>query len=47
MCLGDYDNIEKQITVCNQHLKNTKYSIQLYYDETYCAGVYFLKVNIK
>ena len=46
VCLGDYNNIEKQIAVCNQHLKNTKYSIQLCYDETYCAGVYFLKVNI-
>lgn len=44
--LGDYNNVEEQITICNRQLKNTKYSIQLYYDETYCAGVYFLKVNI-
>lgn len=38
------DNIEKQIAACNQHFKNTGYGLLLCYDESYCAGVYFLKV---
>ena len=45
--LGTKDNISEQISICNQHLKNTGYSILLHYDESYCAGVYFLEVVCK
>ena len=44
--LGTKDTIEEQIAACNQYLQNTAYSLLLYYDETYCAGAYFLKVNV-
>lgn len=44
--LGTKNTIEKQIAVCNQCLQNTVYSLLLCYDETYCAGAYFLKVNV-
>lgn len=42
--LGMRETIEDRITVCNQHLAHTKYTIQLSYEETYCAGVYFVSV---
>ncbi|NDO47449.1 hypothetical protein [Clostridium sp. MD294] len=44
--LGTKNTIEKQIAICNQYLQNTEYSLQLCYDETYCAGVYFLNVSV-
>ena len=44
--LGTKDTIEEQIAACNQYLQNTAYSLLLYYDETYCAGAYFIKVNV-
>lgn len=42
--LGMRETIEDRINVCNQHLANTKYTFQLSYEETYCAGVYFVSV---
>lgn len=44
--LGTKDTIEKQITFCNQCLQNTKYFLLVCYDETYCAGAYFLNVSV-
>lgn len=40
--LGTHDTIHDRINTCNLHLVNTAFSLQLLYDETYCAGVYFL-----
>lgn len=43
--LGTRDTIEEKIDVCNQYLIDTGYLIKLEYDETYCAGVYFLSIS--
>ena len=43
--LGTRDNLEERIGVLNRQLKKNEYSIRLDYDETYCAGVYFLSVD--
>ena len=38
------DNLEEKIGFCNQCLKDTNYSLQLNFDDTYYAGAYFLSV---
>lgn len=38
------DNIKEKIEYCNKKIKNTCYSIKVEYEDTYCAGVYFLSV---
>ena len=38
------DNLKEKIDLCNQCLTDTKYSLQLDFDDTYYAGVYFLSV---
>ena len=38
------DNLDKKIELCNQRLTDTDYSLQLDFDDTYYAGVYFLSV---
>ena len=38
------DNLKEKIDLCNQCLADTKYSLQLDFDDTYYAGVYFLSV---
>ena len=43
--LGTRDNLEERIGVLNRQLEKNGYSIRLKYDETYCAGVYFLSVD--
>lgn len=42
--LGTRDNLKEKIDYCNQCLKEAGYFIQLEYEDTYCAGVYFLSV---
>lgn len=39
------NHFKKQLNICNQYLAGTDYSLQLHFDDTYCAGVYFLSVN--
>lgn len=43
--LGTKDTLIENINICNNHLNMTKYFIQVEYDETYSAGVYFLSVT--
>ena len=43
--LGTRDNLEERIKVLNRQLEKHGYLIRLDYDETYCAGVYFLSVD--
>lgn len=38
------NNLEEAVGLCNQRLSDTDHSLQLGYDDTYCAGVYFLRV---
>ena len=38
------DNLGEKISFCDQYLTDTDYSLQLDFDDTYCAGVYFLTV---
>ncbi len=38
------DNLEETIGLCNQCLADTDYMLQLKFDYTYCAGIYFLSV---
>ena len=38
------DNLKEKIDLCNQHLSDTNYLLQLDFDDTYYAGVYFLSV---
>lgn len=38
------DNLEEKIGLCDQCLKDTDYSLQLDFDDTYYAGAYFLSV---
>ena len=38
------DNLKEKTDLCNQCLADTKYSLQLDFDDTYYAGVYFLSV---
>lgn len=38
------DNLKEKADLCNQCLENTGYSLQLDFDDTYYAGVYFLSV---
>ncbi|MCI9035252.1 MAG: hypothetical protein HFJ08_14655 [Lachnospiraceae bacterium] len=43
--IDEDDTLEKTIALCNQHLENTGYIIQTVFDDTYCAGGYFLSVQ--
>jgi len=38
------NNLEEKIGFCNQYLADTDYLLQLDFDDTYDAGVYFLSV---
>jgi len=38
------DNLEEIVGLCNQYLADTGYLLQLKFDDTYCAGAYFLSV---
>ena len=40
------DNLKEKIDLCNQCLADTKYSLQLDFDDTYYAGVYFLSIAL-
>lgn len=42
--IGAEDNLEEKIGFCNQCLADTDYSLQLDFDDTYCAGDYFLSI---
>ncbi len=42
--IDDKDNMKEKIDYCNQQMKNTCYSINVEYEDTYCAGAYFLSV---
>ena len=42
--LGRYDNLAGKIAGCNALLKSTGRLLHLEFDDTYCAGVYFLSV---
>lgn len=39
------DNLEEKVEFCNQLLVDTKYRLQIDFDDTYYAGVYFLSVK--
>lgn len=41
------DNLEEKISLCNQCLADTVHSLQLDFDDTYYAGIYFLSVRHK
>lgn len=38
------DNLKERVELCEQRLENSGYSLRLDFDDTYCAGVYFLSV---
>ena len=38
------DNLKEKIDLCNQCLADTKYLLQLDFDDTYYTGMYFLSV---
>ncbi len=38
------DNLKEKADLCSRRLENTGYSLRLDFDDTYCAGVYFLSV---
>lgn len=42
--LGTRDTAEERLTACNQSLADTNYRLQMRYEDTYCAGAYFLSV---
>lgn len=42
--LGTKDTIEEKTADCNRALKGTGYSVKAEFEETYCAGAYFLSV---
>ena len=41
------NNLEEIIGFCNRHLSDTDYSLCLDFDDTYCEGVYFLRIALK
>lgn len=41
------NNLEETVELCNQHLADIDYSLRLDFDDTYCAGVYFLRIALK
>lgn len=43
--LGTRDTLEEKIRLCNQSLSSSEYTLKLDYDETYCAGIYFLTIQ--
>lgn len=43
--LDGEDDLEKRIDSCNKLLVESGYKLQLKFDDTYCAGVYFLSVS--
>ncbi|RKJ81813.1 hypothetical protein D7X33_03560 [Butyricicoccus sp. 1XD8-22] len=42
--LGCYHNLAEKIAGCNALLENTGRLLHLEFDDTYCAGVYFLSI---
>ena len=42
--VDDEDNIKEKIDCCNQKMKDSGYFINVAYEDTYCAGAYFLSV---
>ena len=42
--VDDEDNIKEKIDCCNQKMKDSGYFINVEYEDTYCAGAYFLSV---
>lgn len=43
--LGTRDTLKEKMGLCNQNLANTGYSIQIEYEEMYCAGAYFISIE--
>ncbi len=43
--IDDEDNLQAKIELCNQRLKGSVFSIHVDYEDTYCAGAYFLWVE--
>lgn len=43
--LDEQDTLEEIIDLCNQSLADTGYTLRLDFDDTYCAGEYFLTVT--
>ena len=41
------NNLEEIIGLCNRHLSDNDYSLCLDFDNTYCEGVYFLRIALK
>lgn len=44
MDIDAQDTLKEHIRLCNQDLADTGYFLQLDFDDTYYAGVYFLSV---
>ncbi len=42
--LGTKDTMEEKTADCNRALQGTGYSVKAEFEETYCAGAYFLSV---
>ena len=43
--MDEKDNLQEKVDSCNQCLEGTGASLRLDFDDTSCAGVYFLSVN--
>lgn len=43
--IDDNDNLEERIGTLNERLESQKYSIQIYFDDLYCAGEFFLTID--
>ena len=43
--IDDKDNLEESIGTLNERFEEHGYSVQIYFDDLYCAGEYFLKVD--
>lgn len=43
--IDDTDNLEERIGKLNELLEDQNYYIRIYFDDLYCAGEYFLKVD--
>lgn len=42
--IDEEDNIKEKMEYCNQQIQNTRYSIKIKQEDTYCIGAYFLSV---
>jgi len=43
--IDEYENLQENVEWCNKLLMDLGYAITLKFDDTYCAGVYFIFVS--